>query len=214
MVLGIYGSGGMGRETLDTAQLINRWDEIIFIDDTVETDIYKGIRRMPYIDFKKLFVPAEAELIIALGEPDYKIKLSQKLKEDGYRLTNIIHPDAVLAVSAKLGLGVNIRAGAVLSTDVIIGDNVTIMEHVYVGHDSVIGNDTQVSSNVSIGGHVHIGSGTFIGANASLREDISIGDGSIIGMGSTVVADILDEMVYYNKIEAVLTPKDGRKVFK
>ena len=33
MILGIYGSGGLGREVLELARIINTWEKIIFIDD-------------------------------------------------------------------------------------------------------------------------------------------------------------------------------------
>lgn len=213
MVLGIYGSGGMGRETLETALLINRWEEIVFIDDTVEAGIYKGVRRMKYSEFRTLFLVDGAELMIALGEPEYKISLYNKIKEDGYPLTNIIHPNAVIANSVSLGVGVNIRAGAVISTDVSIGNNVTIMEHVYIGHDSVLADNIQVSSNVSVGGHVKIGSGVFIGSNVCIKENLSVGEGSIIGIGSVVRKNVSEEMMYYNQIIPVESPKNGRKVF-
>ena len=33
MILGIYGAGGLGREVLELARIINTWEKIIFIDD-------------------------------------------------------------------------------------------------------------------------------------------------------------------------------------
>ena len=43
MVLGIYGSGGAGKEVKDIAEMLNKWSEIVFIDDTVDCDFFKGI---------------------------------------------------------------------------------------------------------------------------------------------------------------------------
>lgn len=52
MVLGIYGSGGAGRETKEIASLQGIWDEIVFIDDTVSAGSFKRIKRMPFEEFK------------------------------------------------------------------------------------------------------------------------------------------------------------------
>lgn len=47
MVLGIYGSGGLGREVLELAKQINaisnRWSKIIFIDDMKPEGTYTGV---------------------------------------------------------------------------------------------------------------------------------------------------------------------------
>ena len=43
MVLGIYGSGGTGRNVKEIAEVIGTWNEIVFIDDTVKSGIYKGV---------------------------------------------------------------------------------------------------------------------------------------------------------------------------
>lgn len=55
MVLGIYGSGGCGREAKNVADILNIWEEIVFIDDTVDPGIFKGIKRIPFKMFCQLY---------------------------------------------------------------------------------------------------------------------------------------------------------------
>ena len=80
MVLGIYGSGGTGRNVKEIAEVIGTWNEIVFIDDTVKSGIYKGVCRMPFQCFVQKYSKEAAEVIIALGEPEHKINLYNKVK--------------------------------------------------------------------------------------------------------------------------------------
>ena len=69
--------------------------EIIFIDDTVQFDTYKGVKRMCFERFQKMYSISEVEVIIAIGEPKNKILLYNKLNELGYLFANIIHPNTI-----------------------------------------------------------------------------------------------------------------------
>ena len=74
-VLGIYGSGGAGRTFYDVASLTNEWEEIVYIDDTVEEGLYRGVLRMPYAVFKQRYPKenskAQREKLRILGSALY-----------------------------------------------------------------------------------------------------------------------------------------------
>ena len=84
MVLGVYGSGGAGKEVKEIAEEVQQWDEIVFIDDTAPADLFRGIRRMPFTEFQKEFNMETAEIVIALGEPAYKTTLYNRVKDAGF----------------------------------------------------------------------------------------------------------------------------------
>lgn len=215
MVLGIYGSGGAGKEVKEIAIELHKWDEVIFIDDTVSTDVFKGVRRMPFSAFQKEFDGNSAEIIVALGEPKDKIVLYHKVKDAGFKFANVIHRAAWISPSATVGTGVILRAGVVINADAVIGNNVTIQEHSCVGHDVVIGDHCQIADAVTVGGHAEIGKGIYIGLNASIRDRVKIGSHSVIGMGAVVVCDISDHVVAVgNPARMIRSWKDGSRVFQ
>ena len=81
MKLGIYGSGGLGREIFEIALRRNIvslfWDDIIFIDDFSEEGDFFSTKR---IKFETLLTNKdEYECIIAVGEPSAREKLYNKL---------------------------------------------------------------------------------------------------------------------------------------
>lgn len=213
MVLGIYGSGGAGREVKEIAEILNKWDEIIFIDDTVPSDRFKGIKRMPFSEFEQNYSTDGTEIVIALGEPQYKIVLADKVKNAGYRLGNVIHPKSMISPSAEIGNGVIIKAGAIVSSDAIVEDNVSLEEYSVVGHDSIVQENSQISAFVMIAGHCNIGEGTYIGLSVPVKEETIIGNNVVIGMGSVVVRDIPDDVIAIGNPARPMKKKEDSKVF-
>jgi len=195
MVLGIYGAGGLGANIKETAELQKQWDKLVFIDDTKPADVYKGIDRMPFAEFKSRYGADIAEVIIALGEPKYRISIYENIKRYGYHLANVVHPCAMISPSATIGEGVFVKAGAVVGPDVIVGDNTRIETYAVVGHDSIIHKHAQLSTGVIVSGHCEIGEGTYVGINVPIKENIKIGEYSVVGMGAVVQRDVSDFVI-------------------
>lgn len=213
MVLGVYGAGGAGKEVKEIAVELQQWDEVVFIDDTVPADIYKGVRRMPFEKFKDEFTPGDAEIIISLGEPAYKVMIRQRVEDAGFKLANVIHPTACVSPSAVMGKGITLRAGVVIQSDAELKDNVTIMEFSGVGHDTVICENAQIAAGVLTGGHCRIGRNTYIAMGVTIQENIIIGNDAVVGMGSVVSRDIPDNVIALGNPARAMKQKDDKKVF-
>ncbi len=214
MVLGIYGSGGAGRGAKEIADLQGIWDEIVFIDDTVPEGLFKGIKRMPFEEFREKFSCKDAKVVIAMGEPEYKILLYNKVKECGYSFGNVIHPSVYISPDAKLGEGIIAQMGGMIAVDTSVGNNVILEQYVVVAHDSVIEDHAQISAFVMISGHCKIGEGTYIGIGVPIRDEIEIGRNTIIGMGSVVQRNIPDNVIAMGNPARVMKNRNGEKVFK
>lgn len=214
MTLGIYGSGGTGRNVKEIADVIGAWDEIVFIDDTVEPGIYKGICRMPFQCFTQKYSREASEIVIALGEPEHKINLYNKVEKAGYTFANVIHPSAEISPSATLGRGLIIKNGSVVSSDAVIEDNVCLEFYALIGHNCVIHRNCQISSMVVVGGYSEIGDGTYVAQSVPIKENIKIGASSIIGMGAVVLRDIPDNVIALGNPARAMRHKNGSKVFK
>ncbi len=213
MKLGIYGAGGFGREVRETAFLLGKWDEIVYIDDFNNSDILDGSRRLSFEAFSKEFSPSEIGVVCALGDPREKKKICDRVLYKGYSLENVIHEKCEISQSAVIGNGVIIRAGVIVSVDVVIGDNAAVMENTYIGHGSVIGNGVHISPNVSIGGNVKIKEESFVGSNACIKERLSIGERSVVGLGAIVLDDVDPDTVFYNRLSKINRPNDLKSIF-
>lgn len=214
MILGIYGSGGSGCDLRELAELQGTWEELVFIDDTVEEGIYKGLKRMPLERFCQAYGITKAEVVIAQGEPEYKIMLYERVKEKGFSFANLIHPRAYVSRRAQLGEGIVVQANAYVSCDTTIEDNVHILPGAVVGHDCVIHAHCQISPGVALGGGTEVGEGTYIGLNASVKERIKIGANAVISMGAVLMEDISENRIVLGNPARPIKYKGDSKVFR
>lgn len=113
----------------------------------------------------------------------------------GFDLITAIHPQAVVARSAKLGRGVSIMAGVVVNPAAVIGEDVILNSQCTVEHDCVIGDHVHIAPGATLSGAVEIGRLSHIGTGASIRQGIRIGEGVVVGVGAVVVNDVPDGMV-------------------
>lgn len=218
MILGIYGSNGMGREVRELALLINSrnkiWDKIIFIDDTKEIGSLKGCERLPFSEVIKKYKKNVLRIAICVGEPSNKSKIYKKIHHHGYSLCTLIHPDAEISPSADIGKGVIIRKGTIVSSDSKIGTNVILQSNVIIGHDAKIGDHCQISSFSEVAGNCDVGNEVFIGLGSLIKEKISIGNDVIVSMGSVVMKDIASRDVVMGNPARIISKNNEKKVFK
>ncbi|MEX2214938.1 MAG: acetyltransferase [Phycisphaeraceae bacterium] len=120
-----------------------------------------------------------------------------RLKSQGWRFAQVIHPSAIIAKSATLGEGAQILAGAVVQPLCSVGDNAIINTRASIDHDCRIGAHAHIAPGSALSGGVHIGEATHIGVGCSVIQNIRIGSGTLIGAGSVVVKNVPDGVVAY-----------------
>jgi len=218
MILGIYGAGGVGREILDLARVINAaknsWDKIVFINDFKKESYVNGAEVFTFDEFKTSFTVDNAKITIAVGEPKVRRLLREKVTDGGYKLQTLIHPNAFVGTATIIGDGTIIQFGTFVSCNVKIGENVLLEPCSKVSHDSVVGNDAVISAYVVISGNCTVGELSYVGISVAVRENISIGGSTIIGMGSAVLRDIPENVVAFGNPARVMKSNVSGRVFK
>lgn len=219
MILGIYGAGGLGREVFELVNQIDPqktiWKTIIFIDDT-KSDGYK-LRDCDVKSFDNVcnnISKDEIEIVIAVGEPNNRYKLSETVTRFGYSLATLIHPNVHIPDSTKISNGDVICNQAVISCDVVIEDNVYIQPNVLIGHNTIIEKNSVISGLVHIAGNCHVGNNTYIGMNSCIKENITIGNNAIISMSSAVMKDIPDSVIAMGNPARPILKNIENRVFK
>ncbi len=217
MDLGIYGAGGLGRELLILALQINevekRWNSIIFIDDDCGLPALKGRQVYPFEEVKQKYNRSILEIVVAVGEPQIRRKLRERINDKGFRLAVLIHPSVNIPGDTSLGAGTTICKNCFVSCDIAIGENVLMQPCASIGHDSQIGNDTVISSYVCVAGGCFVGHETYIGLNVPIKENIRIGNQTIVGMGSVVTRDIPGQVIAMGNPARAQRENVNHKVF-
>lgn len=136
-----------------------------------------------------------------LSFADHSLRLKIEREMYGYAISpvNVIHPNAVVSDSAKIGLGNYIAANSVISNNVEIGNHNIINFNVTVGHDSFVGDHAILNPGAIISANVVLGSRTLVGANSFIFQGKSIGDDTIIDAMTYIDRDIEKKMICSSK---------------
>ena len=214
----IYCAGGLGREVLKLARVINgrkpHWDEIIFLDDRPNATNINGAKVLSFEDYLSTAGEYQDQFVIATGEPKIKRSLAEKLLANSCQLINLIHPDFCSSSFHTIAKGAIIAEGNIFTDNIKVGFCAHLNLRCTVGHDVIIGNYTTISPGTIISGDVAIGEGTYIGTGAIIRDEVRIGKNCIIGMGSLVTKDIPDGVVAYGSPCKVIRKNESKIVFQ
>ena len=148
MILAIYGTGGLGRTLNDyIPYLTSTYDDFVFIDDFISEERFRDRLVFSFNDFCNKFSSREAEIVIAVGEPQFRKLLSEKIKAEGFNLGNFICNNSIVSKYAKVGEGVIILPFARVQDSVILHNNVCVSDNAIVAHDSEVHENSVISSN-------------------------------------------------------------------
>lgn len=216
MKLGVYGSGGLGREVYEIARrrnaASNLWSEIVFIDDFHDVGGYYGTKR---IRFESLLSSRQDyECVIAVGEPSSREVMYKKLISEDVGLTHLIDTTAIISPTAKIGRGAIVCEYSTIHTEAELGLNSLIQPFCDIGHDIKVGSHTVLSPYCAPGGGTIFGDRVFVGMKASIMELLTIGDDAIIGMGSVVFRDVPPGSTVIGNPARVTRGNDEHKVYK
>lgn len=198
-ILAVYCCGGLGKEVMDLAQSINKfenqWDRFIFVDDNGSIEEINGSSVYTFQQVLDLFKEDNIGFVIASGEPHIRRILHEKVKKSGHSFVNIIAKNSsYISNLAEFGEGLVLFPNCYIGPNVKIGDNCIIHANNTISHDSELGNHCMLCPSVSVSGTVKIGNEVFIGIGATIKDEIVIKDYAVVGIGSSVVNQ-LDERV-------------------
>jgi acetyltransferase EpsM len=106
------------------------------------------------------------------------------------RWANVIHVNATMAKSTRVGEGVVVLAGARVNSGASLGDHVVINTGAIIEHDVQIEEMVHIGPAAAIGGGASIASGAYVGLGALVRDHVTVGRGAVIGMGAVVIRDV------------------------
>lgn len=192
MILAIYCAGGLGREVIEFARSINRWENIIFVDDVTNEKVISDANVFRFSEVEQF--RGNLEFVIANGEPAVREVLYHKIKDAGYLFTSLISGGCNMLSNVQIGEGCIIY-DCYLSVNVKVGDNVFIGGQVIVGHDVAIGSHTLVSGKAFLGGYVFIGMRCYIAPGTMIKDRIHVGENSILSLGSVILRHVRSQSI-------------------
>lgn len=132
---------------------------------------------------------------VAVGSNALRARLAALALAQGYELVNAISPRAVISLSARIGRGVAVMAGAVVNAECDIADLAIINTGATVDHDCRIGAAAHLAPQTALAGCVSVGAQSFLGIGSKIIPGVTIGSNTTIGAGAVVIADVADDVI-------------------
>jgi sugar O-acyltransferase (sialic acid O-acetyltransferase NeuD family) len=183
----IVGAGGFGLEVaayaVDAGFIVKG-----FLDDTKPSDT-------AHADFTVLgsmasAIDMEAAYVIAVGNPQNRKVLAEKLAAKGARFISIIHPQSYVGPQAHIGVGAIVAPFAFVGPQAHIGAHCVLNTYACAGHECRINDYSVLSPYAALYGAAVLGSGVFMGSNAIITAQQSVGDNAKIAAGAIVYSNI------------------------
>jgi sugar O-acyltransferase (sialic acid O-acetyltransferase NeuD family) len=158
----------------------------------------QGFAALPQLATIRAYAPqATHDLVMAIGAPEGKRAVAERLLAAGARFATLLHPRAWISASARIGRGVVTGPFAYAGAGAEVGNFVAPNVHVSIGHDVRIEDYCTLSPHVGLAGGVQVGCGSFFGAGATVLPRLRIGQGCRIGAGAVVVRSVADGATMY-----------------
>ncbi len=107
-------------------------------------------------------------------------------------LSNIVHPKAHVAITARLGGGVFVGPLACVHAHAYVGPHCIINTGAIVEHECDLEDNVHIAPNATLGGNVVVGRDTLVGLGATILPGVKIGRECVIGAGAVVRKNVAD----------------------
>ncbi len=145
----IVGAGGYGKLAREIAVATGDFDKIAFLDDVSKEAIGK-------IEEASRFAREYGYAFVAIGNAKIRRELLSRLKNCGYRIAILIHPQSYVSPSANIGEGCCVEPFAVVHTGAMIGEGCLICAGAVVNHEANLGVGCHVDCNATIPARAYV----------------------------------------------------------
>ena len=175
----LYGFSGHGLVCADVARAVG-YEECLFIDD----EVGKGLEFSPELE--------RADIFISIGDNAARARVYERVRAEGWRVVNLIHPSAMIAPSVILAEDAGILAlpYVVVNAAALIERGVILNTACVVEHECVVGEFSHISVGAKCAGNVRLGRGCFLGMNSSVLPNLILADGSTLGAGGVLTKSV------------------------
>ncbi|MGL6173212.1 MAG: acetyltransferase [Cellulosilyticaceae bacterium] len=190
----LIGGGGHAKVIIDILRYSSQYNIVGICDKNSE-----GVEGVPVIGTDEmlpyLHTQGVKEAFICIGaNQKRRWELYQQLKQLGYSLPVLKHPNCIVAENVQIGEGTCIMPGAIINSGAKIGEMVIVNTGSIIEHDCVIEENSHISPRTCLCGGVSVGAHTHIGAGSVVNPSVSIGKNVVVGSGSVVIDGVRDEV--------------------
>lgn len=159
----ILGAGQYGCVAREIAEATNHFKKIAFLDDCSVCAIG------PLAEYDKR-IKDYSHAFVAIGNAETRVLWLNKLKSAGYSLATLVHPQASVSPSAKIGDGSIVEPMAVVQSNAVVGEGSMIASGAVVKHNATVGNGCYIDCNSVVSAGAKVPDGVKVFANTVTEE--------------------------------------------
>lgn len=155
----IIGAGMYSVVAKEIAQSMGKFEKIGFVDDRAKTAA-DGTPVLGTTDEIPEISKEYGNFIVAIGNPEVRLSLIERLDSPSCRVTSLVSPMAYVAPSAKVEKGCIIEPMAVIHSFCEISKGCIVSAGAVINHASVCGEGVHVDCNATVEGYATVPSKT------------------------------------------------------
>jgi sugar O-acyltransferase (sialic acid O-acetyltransferase NeuD family) len=198
-ILGIIGSGDLGKQIAHFAISDNHYEDVVFFDDFNKSSVVNGFPILGDLSVIQQEFENNSfnEIIIAIGYKHLKQKkLIYQSLNGKIPFGRIIHSTSYIDETSIIEDGCVIYPNCAIDAGVKVGKNTIINIGCTIAHDTKVHGHCFFSPRVAIAGFVEIGDCCFIGINSTVIDNLNIYPNIKIGGGSLVINNLTNDGLY------------------
>lgn len=167
-----------------------------------------GLRKPVLNNIDDYKIDEQDTFVIGISDIKFRKKMTDAIIAKGGEFINLIHPTAIIAGNAVIGIGNIINPYCIIGPDTIIGNFNLLTSQSIISHDSVIGNNNLFSTSL-LCGHVKVQDDNSFGVRSTLVPHITVGNRNKIQPGMIVDRDVEDDStVFYRFKEKIIAYRE------
>ena len=190
----ILGAGLFAEEIADLVSEIEDYELVGFVEGIDPAKCHHTLLSLPVIWIDDVAQLDDSWIgVCAVGATERRSFIRQATSL-GLKFTELVHPMAQVARTARLGEGTIVHAGTVIGAMTSIGRHVIINRGCLIGHRVQISDYVTLSPGANVAGRVTVGECSYIAMGAVVLDGISIGSHAVVGAGAVVTHDVPDRV--------------------
>lgn len=183
----VLGAGGHGKAVAEAALLGDEWNTVVFLDGAwPKVTEALGCEVAGKVADIASFTGRCQGTVAAVGNNSVREQWISRIEQAGLKLVSVVHPNAWVSPSAKIGAGTAVMAGAVIGTLAEVGQGVIINANATVDHDVVMEDLSHIGVGVQLAGGVKIGARAWLQAGSSCGYGVVVEEGMTFGPGTVL----------------------------
>ncbi len=190
----LLGGGGHAKVLIDLIRASKKYEIAGVLDPHIAGGKVAGISVLGADDLlQELHDKGIRNVCVGIGsikDNSKRKRLYENVKQLGFDLPGLIHPESFVSSVAQVSEGAQVMAGATIQTGSTIGINSIVNTGAIIEHHSVIGKHVHICPGVVLSGESFVDDEAFIGVGSTIIQGIKIGKGALVAAGAVVVNDV------------------------